>query len=109
MSLALKIDQATDLIRTVLAEGGRACATSSFQADCMALLHLVIAEAPNIPVQFLDTGYHFPETYAYRDEMTARYNLNLVNLLPRQTVPEQEAEFGILYQSAPDRCCGMRK
>jgi phosphoadenosine phosphosulfate reductase len=109
MSLALKIDEARDLIRSVLAQSGRACATSSFQADCMALLHLVIAEAPDIPVQFLDTGYHFPETYAYRDEMMARFHLNLVNLLPKKTVGEQEAEFGILYQSAPDRCCGMRK
>ena len=109
MSLTLKIDEAMELIRSTLAEGGRCCATSSFQADCMALVHLVIAEAPDIPVYFLDTGYHFPETYAYRDEMTARYRLNLVNLVPRKTVAEQEAELGILYQSAPDRCCGMRK
>src|SRR5437660_8135383 len=108
MSLALKIDEAKDLIRGVLAEGGRACATSSFQADCMVLLHLVIEQAPDIPVLFLDTGYHFPETYAYRDEMAARYRLNLVNLLPNQTVAEQEAEFGFLYRSAPDRCCGFR-
>jgi phosphoadenosine phosphosulfate reductase len=35
--------------------------------------------------------------------------LNLVNLLPRMTVAQQESKFGILYQSAPDRCCGMRK
>ena len=35
--------------------------------------------------------------------------MNLVNLLPRQTVAEQETQFGILYQSAPDQCCGFRK
>ena len=58
---------------------------------------------------FLDTGYHFPETYAYRDQMTEEMRLNLVNLMPKLTVAEQETKFGILNQSAPDRCCGMRK
>jgi phosphoadenosine phosphosulfate reductase len=75
----------------------------------MALVHLVTRQRPNIPVLFLDTGYHFPETYEYRDRMTAQFGLNLVNLQPRMTVAEQEGQFGILYQSAPDRCCGMRK
>ena len=37
------------------------------------------------------------------------WDLNLVNVLPEHTVAEQESQFGILYQSAPDRCCGMRK
>src|SRR5438045_9439845 len=41
--------------------------------------------------------------------MATRYGWNCENLLPRKTVAEQETEFGILYQSAPERCCGMRK
>jgi phosphoadenosine phosphosulfate reductase len=41
--------------------------------------------------------------------MTERLHLNLVNLASRQTVAEQESQFGILNQTAPDRCCGMRK
>ena len=88
---------------------GTECVTSSFQAECIALVHMLIARRPNIPVLFLDTGYHFPETYAYRDQITARWNLNRVDLLPKLTVAQQESQFGILYQSAPDRCCGMRK
>ena len=86
-----------------------ACVTCSFQTECMALVDLVIAQRPDIPVLFLETGYHFPETYAYRDQMTERLHLNLVNLASRQSVAAQESQFGILYQSAPDRCCGMRK
>jgi phosphoadenosine phosphosulfate reductase len=70
---------------------------------------MLIARRPEIPVLFLDTGYHFPETYAYRDEIASRWNLNLINLLPRLTVVEQESQFGILNQTAPDRCCAMRK
>ena len=103
------IDQARNLIRESLSGAQPACLTCSFQAECMVVLHLVLEQHPKIPVLFLDTGYHFPETYAYRDRMGAAWNLNLVNLLPRQTVAEQETQFGILYQSVPDRCCGLRK
>jgi phosphoadenosine phosphosulfate reductase len=104
-----RIEQAQRLIHDHLSRGGPSCVTSSFQTECIALVHMIIRQKPDIPVLFLDTGYHFPETYAYRDEMTDRFGLNLVNLLPEMTVPEQEAEFGVLYQTAPDRCCGFRK
>jgi phosphoadenosine phosphosulfate reductase len=60
-------------------------------------------------VLFLDTGYHFPETYEYRDHMTKQWSLNLINALPAQTVAEQESELGILYRSEPTRCCQLRK
>ena len=92
-----------------LAAAAAPCITASFQAECMVLLHMLVARQPDIPVLFLDTGYHFPETLAYRDRMAAAWNLNLVNLLPQLTVAQQESQFGILYDSAPDRCCGMRK
>jgi len=97
------------LIDDALAASAAACITASFQAECVALLHMLIAQRPSIPVLFLDTGYHFPETLAYRDRMASEWNLNLVNLLPKLTVAQQESQFGILYQDAPDRCCGMRK
>ena len=103
------IDAARADIRLGTADGRRVCVTSSFQAECVVLTHLLIQEQPDIPVLFLDTGYHFPETYAYRDQMAERFHLNLVNLLPKQTVAQQESAFGILNQTAPDRCCAMRK
>jgi phosphoadenosine phosphosulfate reductase len=85
------------------------CVTSSFQAEDMVVVHMVREVIGNVPVIFLDTGYHFAETYAYRDRLTEEWNLNLVNVLPSLTVAEQESQFGILNQTAPDRCCGMRK
>ncbi len=110
MALDQKIEQAKSLIGNVFVENpGPACVTCSFQAECMALVDLLISQKPDIPVLFLETGYHFSETYAYRDQMTARLHLNIVNLASKQTVEEQELQFGILYQSAPDRCCAMRK
>lgn len=87
----------------------KACVTCSFQAEDVVVLHQVIKQKPDIPVLFLETGYHFPETLAYRDEMTAKWNLNLYNLSAKQSVRDQESQFGILNQTAPDRCCGLRK
>jgi phosphoadenosine phosphosulfate reductase len=110
VNLQPKIDTAAELIRAAFNQNyGAACVTCSFQAECMAIVDLVIAQRPGIPVLFLETGYHFPETYEYRDQMAARLHLNLVNLASRQSVEAQESQFGILYETAPDRCCGMRK
>jgi phosphoadenosine phosphosulfate reductase len=85
------------------------CLTCSFQAEDVLLLHLARGLRPNIPVLFLDTGYHFAETYAYRDRIANDWKLNLINLLPTRSVAEQEEEHGLLHQTAPDRCCGLRK
>src|SRR5271170_4083262 len=86
-----------------------ACLTCSFQAEDVLLLHLVRELWVDIPVLFLDTGYHFPETYTYRNRITTDWKLNLINLLPARTVVEQELEHGLLHQIAPDRCCALRK
>jgi phosphoadenosine phosphosulfate reductase len=83
--------------------------TNSFQAEDMVVLHIVRQTLPNVPVIFLDTGYHFAEVYEYRDRMARDWSLNLINLLPEITVPEQESQFGILNQTDPSRCCGIRK
>jgi phosphoadenosine phosphosulfate reductase len=100
---------ASSFLREHLEHAQRACITSSFQAEDVAVLHMVLQLQPQIPVIFLETGYHFPETLAYRDRIASEWNLNLVNVQAEQSVPEQEAQFGILNQTAPDRCCGLRK
>ncbi len=85
------------------------CVTSSFQAEDVIVLHMVRQIVPDVPVIFLETGYHFAEVYEYRDKMAAAWGLNLINLLPEITVAEQESQFGILNQTDPSRCCGIRK
>lgn len=89
--------------------GGGACVTSSFQAEAVVVLDLVRQILPDVPVIFVDTGYHFEETLAYRDRMAARWGLNLINVSAARSVAAQESLFGILNQTAPDRCCAMRK
>jgi phosphoadenosine phosphosulfate reductase len=105
---SLSADQALDAVLAAN-PGARACLTSSFQAEDMAVAHLLRRRIPDVPVVFLETGYHFAQTYEYRDRMTKEWSLNLVNAIPAQTVAEQESAFGILYRSDPTRCCQLRK
>ena len=85
------------------------CLTCSFQAEDIIVLHLLRQRLPQIPVLFLETGYHFRETYEFRDRMTSEWNLNLINAAPGTTVAQQESELGILYRDDPTRCCQLRK
>jgi phosphoadenosine phosphosulfate reductase len=96
-----KVQAAQQLVASELAAAtGDIVVTNSFQAEDMVLLHMVRQTLPNVPVIFLDTGYHFAEVYEYRDRMAANWSLN---------VAEQETLFGILSQSDPGKCCGLRK
>ncbi len=108
-----ELEERTNMARSFLRERlegvQNACVTSSFQSEDVVVLHMVREILPGVPVLFLETGYHFPETLTYRDRIAEEWKLNLVNVEPKQTVVEQESEFGILHQSAPDRCCALRK
>src|SRR3981081_1888447 len=99
------------VLETILAarENASVCLTSSFQAEDVAVLHLLRQRIRDVPVLFLDTGYHFPQTYEYRDRLAKEWSLRLVNATQKQPAPEQESSFGILYQSDPTRCCQLRK
>ncbi|HEV7674055.1 MAG TPA: phosphoadenylyl-sulfate reductase [Candidatus Angelobacter sp.] len=90
-------------------EGQQACLTCSFQAEDMIVLDLLRKRIPSIPVLFLETGYHFAQTYEYRDRITKEWKLNLVNVVPQRTVQQQESELGILYVTNPTQCCQLRK
>jgi phosphoadenosine phosphosulfate reductase len=88
--------------------GARFAVASSMQ-DAV-LVHLVSQVASGVDVLFLDTGYHFAETLGTRDAVAAAYDVNLINLTPRQTVAEQDATQGPkLHDRDADRCCRMRK
>jgi len=103
------VASARAVIREALQRAATPCFTCSFQAEDVALLHMLIAEKPDLPVLFLETGYHFAAVVEYRDRLAREWGLNLVNLEARQSVAEQEAEFGILNQTDPNSCCAKRK
>ena len=88
--------------------GERFCVTSSMEDAVVA--HLASRAFPGVDVVFLDTGYHFPETIGTRDAVEAVMDVNVITLTPRQTVAEQDAEYGPkLHDRDPDLCCKLRK
>ena len=72
--------------------------SSSFGAQAAVSLHLLTREIADIPVIFTDTGYLFPETYRFVDELTARFNLNLQIYRSETTPAWQEARHGPRWQ-----------
>ena len=77
--------ETADVLRAVLCEriAGEVAVVSSFGAESAVLLHLVARVDPSLPVLFLDTGKHFPETLAYRDQLVGQLGLTgLRNLTP---------------------------
>jgi phosphoadenosine phosphosulfate reductase len=91
------------------AEKGSVCLTSSFQTEDMVALHMVRRHLPDVPVIFLETGYHFAEVIEYRDRMAAEWGLKLVNAMPASTVKNFEGQFGKLHIVQPTACCQARK
>ena len=100
---------ALEILRWAAEEfGSRFCVTSSMEDAVVA--HLASRVLPGVDVVFLDTGYHFPETIGTRDAVAAVMDVNVITLTPRQTVAEQDAEYGPrLYDRDPDLCCALRK
>jgi phosphoadenosine phosphosulfate reductase len=81
---------------------GRAGLTCSFSGQGIVLAHMIAGIDRRVPVMFLDTGFHFPETYAFKDQFVKQYNLNLVEYHPA-------TDPGPLYETDPDGCCAIRK
>lgn len=85
-------------------------ASSSFQTHSIPMLHIISRIDPSIPVYFLNTGYHFPETIEYRDQITELLGLNTIEL--RSCIPksqQKDAQGRLLYTSDINYCCYLNK
>lgn len=105
----LRHARAQDVIRWASqAFRGRVLISQSMAST--ALAHLVHLVAPEIPLVFLDTGYHFDETLETRDALVRRSGLTVLTITAEQSVAEQDAEHGAdLWARDPDLCCRLRK
>jgi phosphoadenosine phosphosulfate reductase len=84
--------------------------TSSFQTHSVVLLHILSKIDQQIPVYFINTGFHFPETLTYRDQISKAFGLNLkiaTSVMPRSMQKNSEGNF--LFSSDPDYCCHINK
>jgi len=80
---------------------GQALATTSFGSQSAAFLHLLATHWPDLPVVFIDTGYHFPETLAFAKELTQRFQLNLKTYRPLLSPAEIELRHGRVWEQGP--------
>jgi phosphoadenosine phosphosulfate reductase len=94
---------AKGIIERALGSAQSPCITSSFQAECVVLTHMLREIQPRIPVLFLDTFHHFAETLAYRDELSERWGLNLINLQAKTP------SVGLWQAESTEACCKRHK
>lgn len=73
--------------------------TTSFGVQAAVMLHLVTRVAPDIPVVFIDTGFHFFDTYAFADELTDRLKLNLKVYRPAESAAWYVARHGKFWET----------
>ena len=81
---------------------GRTVLSTSFGAQSAAVLHLVTRHAPQLPVVLVDTGYLFPETYRFADQLTHRLALNLHVARAEDSPAWFEARHGRLWEQGLD-------
>jgi phosphoadenosine phosphosulfate reductase len=89
--------------------GDQLMMTTSFQKSGMVILHMLRDLAPDVPVYFLDTGFHFRETLEFAERIRSQWHINLIVHRPRLFGEAFEALHGSLYERDADRCCELNK
>jgi phosphoadenosine phosphosulfate reductase len=109
-SISRKIEIIRDHVHEFRNEGQTFFASSSFQTHSLPMLHVMAQIAPEMPVYFIQTGFHFPETLKFRDEVANAFKLIVVNLeshVPK--VQQRDAKGKFFFTSEPDYCCFLNK
>lgn len=89
---------------------GRNYVVACSMAGDTVVPYLAAQASPGVDVLFLATGYHFAETIGTRDALESSIDAHIIDVLPRQSVAEQDAEYGVrLYERNPTLCCALRK
>ena len=82
----------------------------SFGAEDVVLVDMIQKISPATDIFYLDTDFHFKETYETRDRLVARYHIDFVRVSPKLTPDEQAATYSPeLWKSDPNACCNIRK
>jgi phosphoadenosine phosphosulfate reductase len=102
----------SEVLRWALEDSGleRVAIASAFQAEGTVVIHLATRIRPDVPILFLETGFQFAETLAFKQRLTELLGLNVVDLVGEYSNERQEAEFGPrLYERDPELCCEINK
>ncbi|WP_424961596.1 phosphoadenylyl-sulfate reductase [Ekhidna sp.] len=106
----MEIPEIRKKIEQYQSEGKRLFTTSSFQTHSIPMLHILSKIDSSIPVYFINTGYLFPETISFRDEVAEQLGLRIVDLKPNTPkYMQREANGKLLFTTDPDHCCYLNK
>lgn len=106
------VDKVNSICETIVDafKGKKIFVTSSFQTQSIPLLHIISQIDRSIPVYFLNTGYHFPETLSYKNMLRDLLGLNVIDLNPSIAKNHQrDIKGNLLFTSDPDYCCHLNK
>lgn len=106
----MTFEEIKDQIIRYKKEGKHLFTTSSFQSHSLVLLHIISRIDRSIPVIFINTGYHFPATVAFKDKISSLFGLTTTDL--HSSAPkylQRDAEGRLLFTSDPDYCCYLNK
>jgi phosphoadenosine phosphosulfate reductase len=101
-----------EILRWAFDDSGldRVAIASAFQAEGCVVAHMATLLRPDVPILFLETGFQFAETLAFKEQLIERLHLNVIDLVGDYTVERQAATFGQrLYERDPERCCDINK
>src|SRR5438034_3708023 len=101
-----------EIVRWALEDGGlgRIAIASAFQVEGTCLIHMASRIRRDVPILFLETGFHFAETLAFKTRLAELLDLNVIELTGDYTDDEQAEAFGPrLYERDPKRCCELNK
>ncbi len=106
----MTVREIQEQVRLYHEQGKRIFVSSSFQTHSIPLLHILSQSKVEIDVLFIDTGFHFAETLAFRDRITELLGLQLINVRPLVSKKHQLDEEGrFFFVSDPDYCCFLNK
>jgi phosphoadenosine phosphosulfate reductase len=112
LNLGFEEAQPSDILAWALEKSGleEIAIASAFQTEGTVVIHMATQIRPDVPILFLETGFQFAETLAFKQQLTERLGLNVRDLVGEYSVDRQEAEFGArLFESNPEMCCEINK
>lgn len=108
--LEAQVEQIRERIDTYQAAGKKLFATCSFQSHSLPLLHILSRIDQSIPVFYTNTGFLFPETIRFAEQICERLGIDLRSVrsdVPKNRQMDRQGRF--LYASDPDHCCYLNK
>ncbi len=106
----MTIPQIEAYLKRYKAEGKKLFITSSFQTHSIPLLHVLSQIDRSIPILFINTGFLFPATVEYKDQIAEMLGMQVINVNPLIPKSQQKNQQGNFYfTSDTDRCCYYNK